>query len=101
MGRRSAAYLALDADCPACGGPLTTPRLTPSDEQRHPASPETVRLCFLCVGQVLVRATLAIHGDPSPLADSHRCPGHEERLKAHAKRIRWMLRKLKRAGVRA
>jgi hypothetical protein len=50
---------------------------------------------------VLVRATLAIHGDPSPLADSHRCPGHEERLKAHAKRIRWMLRKLKRAGVRA
>ncbi|MBM4020456.1 MAG: hypothetical protein FJ288_19415 [Planctomycetes bacterium] len=91
----------LDANCPACGKPLTTPRLSPSDELRHPASPETVRLCFLCVGRVLVQATLAIHGEPAPRPESHRCPGHEERMAAHAKRIRWMLRKLKWAGVRA
>jgi len=101
MGRRGAAYLALDADCPVCGGPLTTPRLSPSDEQQHPASPETVRLCVPCVGRVLVQATLAIHGEPAPRPESRRCPGHEERLKAHAKRIRWMLRKLEWAGVRA
>jgi len=100
MARRTAAYLVLDADCPACGKPLTTPRLSRSDARRYPASPETVGLCVLCVGRVLVRATLAIHGEPSPHPESRRCPGHEERVDQHARRIRAELQELEGAGIR-
>jgi len=101
MGWHRTSFRTLDAACPACGKLLTTTRLAPADEQRHPASPATVKLCVLCVGRVLVRATLAIHGEPWPHSESHRCPGHDERMRAHAKRIRRMLRKLDEAGVRA
>ena len=87
VGLRKQELVTLDATCPACGGPLTTPRLGPQEEQRHPASPATVRLCVLCVARVLVRATLAIHGEPSPHPESNRCPGHDERMRAHKKRV--------------
>ncbi|MCX5674883.1 MAG: hypothetical protein NTX87_07730 [Planctomycetota bacterium] len=99
MGWHRTSFRTLDADCLACGKPLTTTRLMPADEQRHPASTATVKLCVLCVGRALVRATLAIHGEPSPHPESHRCLGHEERMQAHEKRIRRMLRKLDRAGA--
>jgi hypothetical protein len=61
--------------------------LRPDEEQRLPATPQTVRLCVMCVARVLVRATLAIHGEPSPHAESNRCEGHEERMRAHQERV--------------
>ena len=87
MGLRTQDFVTLEAMCPACGGPLTTPRLGPEEERRRPASPATVRLCVLCVARVLVQATLAIHGEPSPHAESNRCPGHDERMRAHEERV--------------
>jgi len=54
---------------------------------QYPASPETVQLCVRCVALVLVRATVAVHGPPSPHPESNRCPGHEERMLAHSSRI--------------
>jgi hypothetical protein len=41
----------------------------------------------MCVARVLVQATLALHGPPSPHAESRRCPGHDERMRAHAERV--------------
>ena len=92
MGLRTQDFVTLEAVCPACGGPLTTPRLGSEEERRCPASPATVRLCVLCIARVLVQATIAIHGEPSPHPQSNRCPGHEERLRAHARRVRRGLR---------
>jgi len=88
VGLRTQDFVTLEGVCPACGGPLTTPRLGPDEERRRPASPATVRLCVLCIARVLVQATIAIHGEPSPHPQSNRCPGHEERMRAHAKRVR-------------
>lgn len=86
MGRRTQDFLSLDCDCPACGGPLTTPRLRESD-RRRPPTPAKVRLCVMCVARALVRATLAVHGEPSPYPESNRCPGHDERMRAHQERV--------------
>ena len=93
MGLRTQDFVTLEGVCPACGGLLTTPRLHPTDEARYPASPATVRLCVLCVARVLVQATLAIHGEPSPHAESNRCPGHEDRMRAHEERVQRALGK--------
>lgn len=87
MGRKIAGYLVLDGRCPVCEGPLTTPRLSPAEEGQHPATPETVLLCVFCVARVLVRATLALHGPPTPYPESNRCPGHEERMQGHQDRV--------------
>lgn len=87
VGLRKQELVTLDAMCPACGGPLTTPRLRPDEEHWHPASSATVRLCVLCVARVLVQATLAIHGPPEPYPESNRCPGHKERMQRHRRRV--------------
>ena len=87
MGRRGAAYRVLDGRCVSCGGPLTTPLLRPHEERHRPATPQAVRLCVMCVARVLVRATLAIHGEPSPHPESRRCEGHEARMRAHQDRV--------------
>jgi hypothetical protein len=87
VGRRVAAYRELAGRCVVCDGPLTTPLLRPDEEHHQPATPQTVRLCVMCVARVLVRATLAIHGPPGPHAESNRCEGHEERMRAHEDRI--------------
>jgi hypothetical protein len=84
---RPSRWIVLDAPCPSCGKPLTTPRLTPKDRYALPAARETVLLCVMCVARVLVQATLALHGPPSPHAESRRCPGHDERMRAHAERV--------------
>ena len=87
MGYRMQDLVTLPGECPICDGPLTTPKLGPDEERRRPASPDTVQLCALCVAMALVRATVAIHGEPSPYPESCRCPGHEERMQAHQERV--------------
>jgi len=89
-----AAHRVLDGRCPACDGPLTTPLLRPDQERHQSATPQTVRLCILCVARVLVRATLATHGEPSPHPESNRCEGHEERMRAHKERVQRELAEL-------
>lgn len=98
MRRRVTAYRVLKGRCVACGGPLTTPLLRPPEEHHQPATPQTVRLCVTCVARVLVRATLAIHGEPSSYAESNRCEGHEERMRAHEARVQKDLAELVRLG---
>ena len=98
MRRRVTAYRVLKGRCVACDGPLTTPLLRPDEERRLPATPATVGLCVLCVARVLVRATLVIHGEPSPHPASNRCEGHEERMQAHEARVQRELAELVRLG---
>jgi hypothetical protein len=98
VGRRIAAYRVLDGRCAVCGGPLTTPLLRPDEEHHLPAMPATVGLCVLCVARVLVRATLVIHGEPSPHPASNRCEGHEERMRSHEERVQKELAELVRLG---
>jgi hypothetical protein len=55
----------------------------------------------MCVARVLVRATLAIHGEPLPYPESNRCEGHEERMRAHEERVQRELAQLEKVAADA
>ena len=74
--------------CRGCRGPVVVEGCDLLHQRLAKENPGQFRLCHYCISRVLVKATIAVHGDISDSPGSNGRHGHENRMADHERRVR-------------